>query len=160
MIIYFLTFYLFYDIKKYRNHSCESICNVKCNFDKNARATWTSIFSILRFALGIIHDDRCDRKNTNNNCFIQVKPPFLVVEVSNTVTFWRNARVDVILTSVTIIKQVFLCKLLCYESLVDIEVSKHKKHLIIDTSYSLGSSDVITNVKTMTLINPFIILRK
>ena len=27
----------------------------------------------LRFALGIIHGDRCARKNTINNCFIQVK---------------------------------------------------------------------------------------
>ena len=27
----------------------------------------------LRFALGIIHGDRCDRKNTKNNYFIQVK---------------------------------------------------------------------------------------
>ena len=33
-------------------------------------------FFYLRFALGIIHGDRCDRKNTENNCFIQVKPPF------------------------------------------------------------------------------------
>ena len=48
-------------------------------------------------------------ENTKNNSFIQVKPIILVV----------------ILTSVTIIKQGFLRKLLCYESLVDIEVSKH-----------------------------------
>ena len=60
-----------------------------------------------------------------NNCFIQVKSPFWVVEVSSTVTFWRNAQFDVILTSVTIIKQVSLRKLFCYESLVDIELSKH-----------------------------------
>ena len=33
--------------------------------------------------------------------------------------------INVILTSVTIIKQVFLRKLFCYESLLDIEVSKH-----------------------------------
>ena len=57
--------------------------------------------------------------------FIQVKPLFSVVESSNTVIFWRNARFDVILTSVTIIKQVFLRKLFYCESLVDIEVSKH-----------------------------------
>ena len=57
--------------------------------------------------------------------------------------------------SVTIIKQVFLRKLFFYESLVDIELSKHKK-LIIDTSYSLGSSDVMTHVNTMTPINAFI----
>ena len=57
--------------------------------------------------------------------FYSSKTPFLVVEVSNTVTFLRNARFDVIFTSVTIIKQVFLRKLFCYESLADIEVSKH-----------------------------------
>ena len=65
------------------------------------------------------------QKNTKNNYFIQVKPPFWVVEFSNTITFWRNACFDVILTPVTIIKQGFLRKLFCYESLVDIEVSKH-----------------------------------
>ena len=57
--------------------------------------------------------------------FYSSKTPFLVVEFSNTVTFSRNARFDVILTSVTIFKQVFLRKLFCYESLIDIEVSKH-----------------------------------
>ena len=61
-------------------------------------------------------------ENTKNNCFIQVKFPFSVVEVSNTVTFNINARFDVILTSVTIIKQGFLRKLFYYESVVDIEV--------------------------------------
>ena len=68
----------------------------------------------LRFALGIIHGNRCDRKI-----------PFFVIEVSYAVTFWRNACFDVILTSVTLIEQGFLRKLFCYESLVDIEVSKH-----------------------------------
>ena len=53
------------------------------------------------------------------------KIPFSVVEFSNTVTFKRNARFNVILTSVTIIKLGFLRKLFCDESLVDIEVSKH-----------------------------------
>ena len=60
-----------------------------------------------------------------NNDFIQVTLFFGVVELSSTVTFLRNARFDVILTSVTIIRQVFLRKLFCYESLVDIEVSNH-----------------------------------
>ena len=32
------------------------------NFDKNARATQTTLFSILCFELGIIHGDLCDRK--------------------------------------------------------------------------------------------------
>ena len=57
--------------------------------------------------------------------FFSSKPPFSVVEISNTVTVLRNARFDVILTLVTIVKQFFLRKLSCYESLVDIEVSKH-----------------------------------
>ena len=57
--------------------------------------------------------------------FIQVNPLFSVVEISNTVSILKNARFDVILTSVTIIKQVFLRKLSCCESLVYIEVSKH-----------------------------------
>ena len=102
------------------------------------------------------------QKNTKNNCFIQVKPPFLVVEVSNTVTFWRNARFDVILTSVTIINlktgfpsQTILLWVTCWHWSI-----KTQKHLIIDTSYSLGSSDVITYVNTMTPINTFIFLRK
>ena len=57
--------------------------------------------------------------------FYSSKPHFLFVEISNTVTVCRNARFDVILTSDTIIKQISLRKLSCYESLVDIEVSKH-----------------------------------
>ena len=65
------------------------------------------------------------QKNTKNNLLIEVKPFFSVVEFSNTVTFWRNARFNVILTSVTIIKLGFLRKLFCNKSLVDIEVSKH-----------------------------------
>ena len=64
-------------------------------------------------------------ENTKNSLLIQVKPLFSVVEFSNIVTFWRNARFNVILTSVTIIKRVFLRKLFCNESLVDIEVSKY-----------------------------------
>ena len=65
------------------------------------------------------------QKNTKNDLSIQVKPLFLVVEFSNTDTFWINARFNVILTSVTIIKLGFLRKLFCNEPLVDIEVSKH-----------------------------------
>ena len=32
--------------KECRNHSCEPFCYVKGNFDKNARASWTSIFAV------------------------------------------------------------------------------------------------------------------
>ena len=66
---------------------------------ENARVTWT-----LRFALGIIHGDRSDRKK--KQIFYSSKTSFSVVEFSNTVTFWRNARFNVILPSVQIIKQV------------------------------------------------------
>ena len=77
----------------------------------------------MRFPLGIINGDLLDRK-TPNTFFYLLKPLFLVVEFSNTVTFWGNSGFDVILTSVEIIKQIFLRKIICYESRVDIEVSK------------------------------------
>ena len=53
----------------------------------------------LRFALESINGDRCERK-TPKQFFIQVKPPFSVVEISNTVTFlmkcsfWRHINVS------------------------------------------------------------------
>ena len=113
--------------KKYWNHSCESFCYVKANFDKNANMHVQAERPYFLFLFCASHYPWWSlwQKNTKNNNFIQVKPPFLVVEFSNTITFWRNARFNVILTSVTIIKQDFLRKLFCYESLVDIEVSKH-----------------------------------
>ena len=128
MIIYLLTFYLFDDIKnKYWNHSCESVCYAKGSFDKSARLHVQSerLYFLLAFCARHYPWWSLWQKNTKNNYFIQVNPLFSVVEISNTVTVWRNARFDVILTSVTIIKQIFLSKLSCYESLVDIEVSKH-----------------------------------
>ena len=73
--------------------------------------------------------------------------PFLVVEFSNTVTFWRNARFNVILTSVTIIKLGFLRKLFCKESLVDIEVSKHLNILSLTRLIALV---VVTSSLTST----------
>ena len=127
MIIYLLTFYLFDDIeKKYRNHSCESFCYVKGNFDKSARLHVQSERLYFLFAFCVRHNPKWSlwQKNTKKLLYSS-KPPFSVVEISNTVTVWRNARFDVILTSVTIIKQIFLRKLSCYESLVDIEISKH-----------------------------------
>ena len=57
--------------------------------------------------------------------FYSSKTPFSVVEFSNTIIFGRNARFNVILTSITIIKLFLLRKLFYYETLVDIEVSKH-----------------------------------
>ena len=106
MIIYLLTFYLFDDIeKKYWNHSCESFCYVKGNFDKNAKMHVQAELPYFLFLFFASHYPWWSlwQKNTKNNYFIQVKPPFSFAEFSNTVTFWRNARFDVILTSVTII---------------------------------------------------------
>ena len=87
------------------------------------------------------------QKNTKNNLFIQVNPHFSVVEFCNTVTFWRNARFNVILTSVTIIKLGFLRKLFCNESLVDIEVSKHLNILSLTRLIALV---VVTSSLTST----------
>ena len=40
----------------------------------------------LRFALGIIHGDRCDSKTPKKQLFYSSKPPFSVVEITYTVT--------------------------------------------------------------------------
>ena len=48
MIIYLLKCYLFDDIGKYRNHSCESFCYIKDNFDKNTRATYMVVLNEIQ----------------------------------------------------------------------------------------------------------------
>ena len=50
--------------------------------------------------------------------FYSRKNPFLDVEFSDTVTFGRNARFDVILTSVSIIKQIFFVNFLVMSHLL------------------------------------------
>ena len=92
MIIYLLTFYLFDDIKKYRNHSCESFCYAKGNFDKSARLHVQSERVYFLFAFCARHYTWWSlwQKNTKNNYFIQVNPLFSVVEINNTVTVWRK----------------------------------------------------------------------
>ena len=84
--------------------------------------------------------------------FYSSKTPFLVVEFSNTFTFWKNARFDVILTGFP--SHIALLCVTCWR-----RSTKTLKQFIIDTSYNIGSSDVITNVNTMTTINSFV-LRK
>ena len=113
--------------KKYRNHSCESFCYAKGNFDKSAQLHVQSerLYFLLAFCARHYPWWSLWQKKHQKQLFYSSKPPFSVVEISNTVTVWRNARFDVILTSVTIFKQIFLRKLSCYESLIDIEVSKH-----------------------------------
>ena len=130
MIIYLLTFDLFDAIEKISQSLMQIILLRHRQFRQKCTCKLNVYIFYLRSALDIIHDDRCDKKktkqkkntHTKNYYFIRVKPPFSVVEFSKTVTFCRNARFDVILTSVTIIKQGFLRKLFCYESFVDIEV--------------------------------------
>ena len=128
MIIYLLTFYLFDDIEKnivitHANHSATS----KAILTKMTKMHVQPELLYFLFLFCASHYPWWSlwQKNTKNNYFIQVKPLFSVVKFSNTVIFCRNARFDVIFMSVTIIKQDFLRKLFCYESLVDIEVSKH-----------------------------------
>ena len=85
--------------KKCRNHSCESFCNVKGNFDKNTRATWASKFSICvlceELSMVIVVTEKHQKQ-----LFYSSKTPFFVVEVSNTVTFlkkclfWRHINVS------------------------------------------------------------------
>ena len=132
MLIYLLTFYLFDNIeKKILESLMRIILLLKDNFDKfwkmhvqAERLNFLFLFFARHYPWWSLWP-----KNTQNNLFIRVKPLFLVVEFSNTVTFWRKARFNVILTSVTIIKLDILCKLFCNESLVDIEVSKHSNIL-------------------------------
>ena len=126
MLIYLLTFYLFDNIEKNikithsAKHSPTSKAILTKKLVQPERLYFLYAFCARNYPWWSLW-----QKNTPNNCFIQVKSTFSVVEVSNAVTFWRNAPFDVILTSVTITKQVFLRQLFCYESLVDIEVPKH-----------------------------------
>ena len=128
MIIYLFTFYLFVDIKNifritHAKHSAASKAILLTLTKMHVQPE--RLYFLFAFCARHYPWWSLWQKNTRNNYFIQVKPLFLAVEFSNTVTFWRNARFDVILTSATIIKQGFLRKLFCFESLVDIEVSKH-----------------------------------
>ena len=89
MIIYLLTFYLFDDIEKniritHVNHFATPKAILTKLHDRTCNLNVYIFY--LRFALGVIHGDSCDRKNNKNNYFIQVNPLFSVVEIRNTVT--------------------------------------------------------------------------
>ena len=101
MIIYLLTFYLFDDIEKISESLMRIILLCQRQFWQNCKCNLNVYIFYLRFAPGIIHGDRCCRKT----------PKTIILFNGNTVTFWRIARFDVILTSVTIIKQVYLWRL-------------------------------------------------
>ena len=66
MIIYLLTFYLFDDIEKnigitHANYSATSKAILTKMHDTSCNLNVYSFY--LRFALGVIHGDRCDRKH-------------------------------------------------------------------------------------------------
>ena len=116
MIIYLLTFYLFDNIeKKLLVSLMRIILLLKGNFDKFWKMHMQAERLYFLFLFCARHYPWLSlwQKNTKNNLFIQVKLLFAVVEFSNTITFWRNARFNFILTSVTIIKLGFLRKLFC-----------------------------------------------
>ena len=85
---YLLTFNLFDDIKKkYRNHSCESFCYAKGNCDKSTRLHvqterlyFLFAFCARHYPVIVVTEKR------QKQLFYSSKPPFLVVEISNTVT--------------------------------------------------------------------------
>ena len=104
---------------RYWNHSCESFYYVKGSFDKNARAAWQPERLYFLFAFCVVTE------NHQNNYFIQVYPLFRLLNSVTLLLFKEMLGFDGIITSFTIMKQVVLRKLACYESLVDIEVSKH-----------------------------------
>ena len=62
MIIYVLTFYLFDDIENISKSLKWIILTRQNNFDKKCSCNLNVYVFYLRFALGIIHGDRCDRK--------------------------------------------------------------------------------------------------
>ena len=88
MIIFLLTFYLFDDIEK-------NIRITHVNQSATPKAISTKVHDCscnlnvyifyLKFVLGNIHGDRCDRKHPKQLLYSS-KSPFSVVEISNTVT--------------------------------------------------------------------------
>ena len=158
MIIYWLTFYLFDEIEK-------DIEITHANYSATSKAILSKMLVLpecLYFLFAF-----CARnypwwslwqKNTKNNCFIQVNPLFLVVEVSNTYflkkcSFWRHINVSYN-NQTCFPSHIFLLWVTCWHRSINT-----LKYLIVDTSYSLGSSGH-HYVNTMTPIKPFIFLRK
>ena len=88
-------------------------------------AAWTSIFSICVCARHYPCLSSWQKITKNLNYIIQVKPIFWLLNSVTLLLFKEMLGFDGIITSVTIMKQVVLRKLSCFESLFDIEVSKH-----------------------------------
>ena len=106
----------------------------------------------LRFALGIIHDDGLTEKHQKQLFYSSKTPFFRSLNLVTPLLFEEM----LILTHINVsynnqtgfLSKIVLLWVTCWHKSI-----KTLKHLIIDTSYSLGSSDVITNVNTMTPIN-------
>ena len=62
MKIYFLTFYLFKDMEKISESLMQIILLRQRQFWQKCKCYLNGFIFYLHFALGIIHDDRCDRK--------------------------------------------------------------------------------------------------
>ena len=160
MLIYLFPFYLFDDIEKISNSLMQIILQRQKQFWQKCSCNPNVYIFFFSFCARNNPWWSLWQKNNQNNCCIQVKSPLSVVEVSNAVTFWKKCsfwrHINVSYNNWTGFPSqiVLLWVTFCHRSI------KTLKHLIIDTFYSLGSSDVITNVNTLTPINPFMILRK
>ena len=71
IMFYLSTFYPFDDIEKNRNHSWESFCFVKADFDKNSCATYVFIF-VFAFYRHYTNDG-CDRKSPKTIIIFKLK---------------------------------------------------------------------------------------
>ena len=150
MIIYLLTFYLFDDIEKISESLMRIILLRQRQFCQRMHLQPERLYFL--FALCARHHYpwwSLRRKNTKNYYFNQLKLPFWSLNLVTSLPFE-----ELLVLTATIIKQVFLCKLFWYESLVDIEVSKTEYILPLTGLIAFGSSDVITNINTMTPLNP------
>ena len=63
MIIYLLTFYLFDDIEKYQNHSCESFCYVKVSKGAKIRNRYNQVPHLTQDTDGKVTKSELDTTN-------------------------------------------------------------------------------------------------
>ena len=82
MLINFLTFYLFDEIEKISKSLMRIILKRQKQFCLKFSCHLNVYIFYLRFALGIIHGNRCDRKTPSKIVLL-----FSVIEVSKGVTF-------------------------------------------------------------------------
>ena len=76
MLIYLLTFYLFDHIEKISKSLMQIILQRQKQFWQKCSCNLNVFIFYLRFALGIIHGDRCDRKTPKTIVFISKNPIF------------------------------------------------------------------------------------